>query len=90
MCWPEGYREATVGSPLERVRTCIDRALSSESLLVRGYWLTAAANLMRSEPPDQQPLLYRSACRRIHGTFRVDAQERQAAVRALSIHVLPV
>ena len=85
----EAIRDATVGSPLEQVRICIDHALSSESLLVRGYWLTAAGNLVRTQPPDQHHALYTAATRRIHGTFRVDPQERQAAVRALAIRVLP-
>ena len=86
----EEARRTTPGDAVSRSRRFIDRALAGDGPLLRSFWLQAAGDVVLHEPIDQRQALFHTAVRRIHGTFRVDPRERQAAVRALALHVLPV
>lgn len=81
---------ATTGTPEERMRTFLTRAVASDGPLRRGFWLGAAGDLILAEPAERHADLLRRAARRIEATFRVDPRERQAIFRALAAHVLPI
>ncbi len=83
-------RRLTVGSPEDRVRAFVDRALVGDGPLLRSFWMRAAAEVIVERPPELRKNLYDLAARRVTTTFRVDPRERQAAVRHLAAHVLPV
>jgi hypothetical protein len=86
----EEARRATTGTAREQVRAFVDQALAGDGPLLRGFWLAAASDLVRASPENERHGLFVSAARRIQGTFRVDHLDRQAAVRFLGEHVLPV
>ena len=83
-------RRATPGTPEERLRTFIGRALDSDGPLRRGFWLRATGEVILAEPCERHADLLRLAARRIESTFRVDPRDRQAAFRALAAQVIPV
>jgi len=83
-------RRAIIGTPTERVRAFIDRALADVGPLLRSFWLAAASDVVLDEPVAAQKPLYTAAARRIHATFRLHPHERQAAVRVLAERILPV
>lgn len=83
-------RRATAGTPEERVRTFVDRALAGDRPLLRSFWLRAAAEIITEARSDVRKTLYDLAARRVSTTFRIDPRERQAAVRHLAAQVLPV
>ncbi|MCC6648795.1 MAG: hypothetical protein IT374_24920 [Polyangiaceae bacterium] len=67
--------------------TCVDRALETESELVRIFWLTSLAELIRrrcADATDALALLFERAARRIQATFSVLPRARQDAVRVLA------
>jgi hypothetical protein len=70
--------------------TLVDRALESDRAIDRSFWLQAAAELIGSRPPTDQPDLYREAARRIHATFAVPTRDRSAAVQNLARLVWPL
>ncbi len=82
-------RRAVTGTPGERLRTFIDRALAAAGPLHRTFWLRAASDVILAEPSDLHGDLFHLAARRVTATFRVDPRERQAAVRVLASQVLP-
>ena len=81
---------ATTGTPDERMRTFLARAVASDGPLRRGFWLRAAGDLFLAEPSERHAELLRRAARHIEANFRVDPRERQAIFRALAAHVLPI
>ena len=83
-------RRATTGTPEERVRVFVDRALAGAGPLLRSFWLRAAADVIVAQPPEHRKNLYDIAVRRASATFRLDPRERQAAVRQLASRVIPV
>lgn len=86
----DAQRKATPGTPEERVRVFVDLALAGDGPLLRSFWLRAAAEVIVEEPPDRRKSLYDITVRRAAATFRVDPRDRQAAIRQLAAHVLPV
>ena len=86
----DAQRQATPGTPDERVRVFVDRALAGDGPLLRSFWLQAAAKVIVEQPPDRRKSLYDITARRAATTFRVDPRDRQAAIRHLAAHVLPV
>jgi len=83
-------RRATTGTAEDCVRAFVDRALAGAGPLLRSFWLHAAAEVILAEPAEHRKNLYDIAARRACTTFRVDPRERQAAVRHLAAHLLPV
>lgn len=83
-------RRTTAGTTTERVQGFIERALAADGPLHRPFWLRATSDAIQEAEPAQHETLYRLAARRIHAAFRVDARERQAAVRAIAAQVLPI
>ncbi len=83
-------RKSTTGTAEERLRIFVDRALAGEGTLLRSFWLRAVATLILEMPADKRKNLYDLAVRRVTGTFRIDPRERQAAVRHIAVHVIPV
>lgn len=73
-----------------RERAFVDHALEDDGALVRNFWLAAVGDCVLAEPPEHRHALFAAASRRVHATFRVDPQERQAAVRYLAERILPV
>ena len=86
----EERRDATIGATDERLRAFIDHALANDGPLVRGFWLASAGDLILADAPQRHRALYDLAARRIHATFRIDLNERHAAVRVLAQQLLPV
>lgn len=86
----DAQRQATPGTPDERIRVFIDRALAEDGPLLRGFWLRATADTICERPPNRTKPLYDIAVRRVATTFRVAPRERQAAIRYLAAQVLPV
>jgi len=86
----DAQRQATPGTPDQRVRVFVDRALDNDGPLLRSFWLGAAATVIIEQPPDRRKSLYDITVRRAATTFRVDPRNRQAAIRHLAAHVLPV
>jgi hypothetical protein len=86
----EALRQATPGTHDERVRVFVDRALADDGALSRSFWLRAAADVIVEQPPERRKSLYDITVRRAATTFRVDPRDRQAAIRHLAAHVLPV
>jgi hypothetical protein len=86
-------RDAVVGStvePLELLKSLLDRALATDRRLDRLFWLQAAADLVRHQPPPQHTPLLRVAARRIHATYAAPYGDRLAAARFLATKVLPL
>ena len=83
-------RRATPGTPGERLRAFVDRALDGDGTLLRSFWLAAVGDTVLGVPLADRKALFDVAARRIHATFRVDPRERQAAVRVLAQRVIPV
>jgi hypothetical protein len=86
----EDERRAVTGTPTERLRASVDRALATESALRRAFWLRATSDIILEQPEHQHAGLHRIFARRVHGTFRVHPHERQAAVRVVTNQVLPI
>ena len=74
----------------ERLRSFIDRSLTTHRAIDRFFWLTCAADLVRDQPRDVHHSLFRVAVRRIHGTHRVPHRERLRATRFLAAKLLPL
>ena len=77
---------------LELIADCVDRALTTDRLLDRLFWLGVLADEVhkRATDPDHKGRLYLAAARRINTTFRVSPRERQNAVRFLVDHLVPL
>lgn len=68
----------------------VDHALAAERRLDRLFWLSAAGDLIRQAPVQQQAALYRLGARRIHATFAVPYADRLRASRFLAHKALPL
>ena len=68
----------------------LDKAMDAPGTLERLYWLRQAADDIRGRPASRHAALLRFAARRIHASFRVHHEERQAAYRYLAREVLPL
>ena len=75
---------------LRRLAAYIDRALATSRRLDRFFWLTAAADLVNDQEPEEHRPLFLLAARRIHATHAVDRRERLAATRFLAAKIVPV
>ena len=74
------HREAT---PLDKLHTLVARAMSTDPLIERLFWLKTTVELIRAQPaPDHQGLL-RAAARHINSVSRVRHRERLDALRLL-------
>ena len=70
------------------VADCVDRALETQSPLVRTFWLDALADVILAREPAQHETLFATAARRIEATYAVAPRERHDAVRLLADRVL--
>jgi hypothetical protein len=86
----ERERDSLTGTPTQRIFSCIDRSLATDGPLNRTFWLRYAAEIISGHPDPERNALFMAATRRIHGTFRVERLQRQAAVAYLASIVVPV
>jgi len=68
----------------------VDKALETERLLERHFWLDAAAEVVLALPPADRRNTFERAAHRIHTSFRVPHRRRLSATRALAGMVLPL
>ena len=85
-------REALfAGDDLARVcADGLDRALGSQSPLVRLFWLDALAARLALCPLPERGDHFRNAARRIYATFAVSVPERGDAMRILAERLFPI
>jgi predicted FMN-binding regulatory protein PaiB len=76
--------------PLDLVRRLIDLAVSTDRALDSAFWLRATADTITAEPSQEHQTLFMIAVRRIHGTYRVSKNRRNAATRRLAAMVRPI
>jgi hypothetical protein len=74
----------------DAIQDCIAAAMDADRKLDRIFWLTAAADYARSQPPPTHQHLYAVATRRINTTFRIPPSDRQEAMRFLADRMLPL
>lgn len=87
------YRDAltrTISDPMQLLKTLANRALVSDRLVDRLFWLSAVADDIRRRPDPHHAALLRFVARHIHATFDLDHRDRQAAVRFLYTEVIPL
>jgi hypothetical protein len=82
--------ESETRETLDRIPLLVDAALATDSLLDRHFWLSATADLIRDETPNQHGSLLRKAARRIHATHRVPHRQRLTAARRLASMAIPL
>jgi len=68
----------------------VDRALDTQSMLERTFWLDSLGDVIRSREQAQHEALFAAAARRIEATFAVTPRERHDAVRLLADRLVPV
>jgi hypothetical protein len=74
----------------ERVLRFVDFALAADRRIDRLFWLLAVADEILSHAKDAPAPLIDAAARRVHAMHRVPYPERQAAVRTIVAHVVPL
>lgn len=72
------------------LRVLVDRAMGSERTIDRHFWLLAAGERLRDQPPDRQEVLFRAVARRIHANFCVRPSERAEADRIVARTLWPL
>jgi hypothetical protein len=86
--------DAITQSPLsipEQLKVVIDRALSSDRVIDRFFWLESASRIIIGVTADAERAAHmRQATRRIHTSYRVPYGERLAAARGLIATVVPL
>lgn len=70
------------------VADCVDRALETESQLVRTFWLDALADVIRTRVPSTHQALFHAAARRIEATYAIAPLARHDAVRLLADRIV--
>ena len=73
-----------------RLDLFIERALDTDNLLTRLFWLRSTANQIRAAPQAQHDALVRRAAGHIATNYRVPVTVRQEAVRYLAGLVVPL
>jgi transposase InsO family protein len=73
-----------------RIDLFIDRALATDSLLTRLFWLRSTAEQLLATPETKHTALLRHAAARITTNYRVPASTRQQAICHLTALVIPV
>lgn len=81
---------ALITDPMECLKALIDRALQADRCIDRLFWLGALADHLQAQPPSRHAALLRFTSNRIHASFAVPHEERQAAVRFLVGKVIPL
>ncbi len=86
-------RDTLLQTPLdsrERLHALLEPALDTDRRIDRLFWLQAVADHLRALPDDQRQILWRTAYRRIHSTFRMPYADRAEAVHYLATKVVPL
>jgi hypothetical protein len=78
----------TINKPGEIMPALLENALDTDRRLDRLFWLQSVADIMRAQPIELRDVLWRSAHRRIHSTFRLPYVDRLAAVHFLATKVV--
>lgn len=73
-----------------RIDLFIDRALPTDSLMTRLFWLRTTAEQIRATPEANRPELVRRAAARITTNYRIPAATRQQAICYLTALVCPI
>lgn len=72
------------------IAQCVDRALETDSVLRRTFWLDSLADVLRSRQDPERRTLFLAAARRIEATFAITPRERHDAVRVLADQVVVI
>lgn len=73
-----------------RLAAYVDRGLATTRRLDRFFWLTAAADLVNDQEPDEHRALFLLAARRIHAHHAVHHRDRLAATQFLAAKIVPI
>ena len=76
--------------PIDTLKHLTDRALKADRQLDKLFWLGAAGDYICRQHRARHTALLRFTSRRIHTTFAVTCQDRQAAVRFVYARVIPL
>ena len=76
--------------PTEHVIAAVERALAEPGRIKRFFWLTTAADVVRTEPLCDRQRLFRTAARRVAAAHAVPPKQRAQAQRFLAAKLLPL
>ena len=82
--------EQALDDPEELLKSYLFRAMDTKRAIDRTFWIRAAADVIRQEPPETHPRLLRLGARAILWPFDVPYSQRLAATRFLFAKVIPV